>query len=174
MSFHLTADRRKETMNRPNCAARIAVAVGIILGLAGPAAAGEQVPFQGSMEGMRVSFVPLEPPFMLATVVITGQSTQLGKYDLVITAIANPQAMMAEGTYEFVAANGDTVTADFIGAGGPTEIPGVVLRIETATITGGTGRFAGATGSFEVVRLFDTATLLTVGEFGGTISAPAH
>jgi hypothetical protein len=44
--------------------------------------------------------------------------------------------------------------------------------METATITGGTGRFAGATGSFTTERLFDTVTLTTTGSFEGTISSP--
>jgi hypothetical protein len=141
----------------------------VVLGLSGRAEAGEGVPFKGKMEGKRVSVVPLDPPVQLATIVLTGNATPLGKYDLVITAIANPQAMMAEGTYEFVAANGDTLTADFIGIGVPTEIPGVILQLEKATITGGTGRFAGATGSFEVERLFDRNTEMAIGEFEGKI-----
>jgi hypothetical protein len=122
------------------------------------------------MEGMRVSFVPLDPPIGLATLVFTGNATQLGNYDLVVTAVANPQAMTAEGTYEFVAANGDTLTADFTGIGVPTEVPGVILQLETAIITGGTGRFAGASGSFEVERLFDRNTLTGVGELKGKVS----
>ena len=38
--------------------------------------------------------------------------------------------------------------------------------------TGGTGRFAGATGEFTVERLVDTATGETEGSFEGTISSP--
>jgi hypothetical protein len=47
--------------------------------------------------------------------------------------------------------------------------------VETAIILGGTGRFAGATGGFQTARtawLSDTGTLVTVGDFEGTISAP--
>ena len=161
-------------MRQFKSAVRLLVTALAVLGLSAPAPAGEQVPFTGTMEGMRVSSVPLTPPFRLATLAFTGNATQLGEYELVITAIVDSQAMTAEGTYEFVAANGDTVTADFIGAGTPTDIPGVNLQLETATITGGTGRFAGATGQFQAVRLFDTATLLAVGEFEGTISSPGQ
>jgi hypothetical protein len=74
--------------------------------------------------------------------------------------------------YQFVAANGDTLTGLFTGISTPTATPGVNEIVETASITGGTGRFAGATGDFTVERLFDTATLLTIGAFEGTISAP--
>jgi hypothetical protein len=41
-----------------------------------------------------------------------------------------------------------------------------------ADIPGGTGRFWGATGTLAAERLFDTATLQTVGAFEGTISVP--
>ena len=77
----------------------------------------------------------------------------------------------AIGSYEFTAANGDTVTADFTGQATPTATPGVLYIEETATITGGTGRFAGATGSFISERLFDTVAGTTNGSFEGTIAS---
>ena len=43
---------------------------------------------------------------------------------------------------------------------------------QTATITGGTGRFEGATGSFTAERLYDTVAGTTTGSFQGTISSP--
>ena len=48
--------------------------------------------------------------------------------------------------------------------------PGFLVIVETATITGGTGRFAGATGSFVVERLYDIVGGTTIGSFDGTIS----
>jgi len=48
----------------------------------------------------------------------------------------------------------------------------VVRIVEEATITGGTGRFAGATGSFTTVRLYDPVAGTTSGSFEGTISTP--
>lgn len=50
--------------------------------------------------------------------------------------------------------------------------PGVLSIRETATITGGTGRFAGATGSFTAERVFNIATSITTGSFEGAISSP--
>jgi hypothetical protein len=75
------------------------------------------------------------------------------------------------GTYEFTAPNGDTLTAGFTGQASLTA-PGVLSIVETATITGGTGRFADATGNFTVERLFNQVTGLTTGSFEGTISSP--
>jgi hypothetical protein len=44
--------------------------------------------------------------------------------------------------------------------------------VETATIIGGTGRFAGATGSFVAERYFDRIQGTTTGTFNGTVSSP--
>jgi hypothetical protein len=143
-----------------------------VLGLAGPVAAGEQVPFKGTLAGMRVSFVPLDPPFFAAEVDTTGEATHLGQYELVLTATVavNDPTRTAIGTFEFVAANGDTLTGVFTGISTPTATPGINQIVETAIITGGTGRFAGASGGFTTDRLIDMATLLTIGSFEGTIS----
>src|SRR5262249_19063675 len=65
----------RETRERYSPAASRAPAVRpvrAVRGLAGPVAAGEQVPLKGTGEGMRVSFTPLPPPFVAAEVVITG------------------------------------------------------------------------------------------------------
>jgi hypothetical protein len=80
----------------------------------------------------------------------------------------------ASGTYEFTAANGDKVYATFTGLATPTATPGVLYIEETATITGGTGRFADTTGSFSVERWYDTVAGTTIGSFEGTISSPGN
>jgi hypothetical protein len=158
-------------MKRHSSTASLALAVLAVLGLAGPVAAGEQVPFKGTLEG-DVTVTPLDPPFVHVDVDATGNATQLGRFSLAIPHKVNLKTRTAIGSYEFTAANGDTLFAEFTGQATPTEIPGVLYIEETATITGGTGRFAGATGSFTCERLFDTITGTTIGSFEGTISTP--
>ena len=70
----------------------------------------------------------------------------------------------------FTAANGDELYAEISGQA-MLIAPGFLHIVETATITGGTGRFTGATGNFVCERLFDTVAGITVGEFNGTISS---
>jgi hypothetical protein len=54
----------------------------------------------------------------------------------------------------------------------PTSIFPVATITETYTITGGTGRFVGAEGSFKVERLQDLGTGFTAGLFQGSITFP--
>jgi hypothetical protein len=150
-------------------AASLALALLAVVGLAGPVPAGEQVPFEGSFEG-DVTVTPLAPPFVMADVEATGEATHLGKFALDIPHVVDRVTRTAAGCYEFTAANGDKVYAEFTGLASPTEVPGVLYIEETATITGGTGRFAGATGSFTSERLYDTVAGTTTGSFEGTIS----
>ena len=159
-------------MKRFSSAASLALAVVAVLGLAGPAAAGEQVPFEGNLEGdVERTLIPGDPPLVLVDVEGTGKATQLGRYTFAAPHYVNLATRTAAGSYEFTAANGDLVFADFTGQATP--IGGGVLYIEeTATITGRTGRFAGATGSFTVERWYDTVNGTTVGSFDGTISSP--
>ena len=158
-------------MKRYSLAASLALAVLVVLGLAGPASAGEQLPFKGSFEG-DVTVTPLAPPFVMADVEATGNATLLGLFTLDIPHVVNRAKRTADGTYEFTAANGDKVYATFTGTAAPTAIPGVLYIEEAATITGGTGRFAGATGSFTSERWYDMIEGTTTGSFEGTISSP--
>ena len=157
-------------MKRYHLAASLALAVLGVPALAGPVAAGEQVPFKGRLGG-DVTVTPLAPPFLQVDVEAMGKATQLGQFTLDIPHVVNRANGTAVGSYEFTAANGDKVYAEFTGIATPTATPGVLYIEETATITGGTGRFAGATGSFTSERLYDTIAGTTVGSFEGTISS---
>jgi len=153
--------------------ASLALAVVAVLGLAGIVAAGDQVPFHGHFEGDLTERIPLTPTTFHDRFDMTGTATQLGNFDLVEEVVVDFGSVppTGAGTYTFVAANGDTLVAEGTGYSAPVE-PGVVLITEHAVITGGTGRFAGATGSFTVERLFDLVTHETIGSFEGTISTP--
>ena len=78
-------------------------------------------------------------------------------------------AMSSTGTSTFTAANGDTLTATVVGQATPTAIPGVLSIVEIYTITGGTGRFADATGTFTLESTVNQATGVSSGTFSGTI-----
>jgi hypothetical protein len=143
-----------------------------VIGLASPAMAAHQVPFKGRLEGV-VAATPVNPPFIVDVLVsATGNATHLGRFTLAIPHQVNRAIGTAIGTFQFTAANGDMLSADFSGQSMSTPTPGILYIVETATITGGTGRFAGSTGSFTCERLFDTVNLITTGSFDGKVSSP--
>jgi hypothetical protein len=76
------------------------------------------------------------------------------------------------GTARFTAANGDELMTDVKGTAKPAGTPTSFTVFETHTVTGGTGRFAGARGVFTLTRSVDFADPFTQGEIEGWISAP--
>jgi hypothetical protein len=62
-------------------------------------------------------------------------------------ACLNPVTLAFSGRYVYVAANGDTIDGGYAGRFVPTASPGVLAIDAHWFIDGGTGRFAGATGS---------------------------
>ena len=125
-----------------------------------------ELPFKGDLEGTQ-SVTLLDPPFGQVAGQATGNGTHLGKFAVQFPHIVNFATSTGVGTYTFTAADGDTLTANFTGQAQPGPITSIV---EEAVITGGTGRFAGATGSFTVRRLFDRNAGTTTGSFTGTLS----
>ena len=157
-------------MKRFSSTASLALAVVVVLGLAGPVAAGEQVPFKGSYEGSFTQTPIPGTPNALVVTIGEGEATQLGRFSFDFQGIVKP-GLPTETTYTFTAANGDELFA--AGVARSTLLPnGLRHVVETATITGGTGRFAGATGSFIGERLLNRTTREVIGFFDGTISAP--
>jgi hypothetical protein len=130
------------------------------------AAAQKQVPFKGTFEGNDTVI----PPDTITTAA-TGTGTLIGHFSLdevvTVTSLA--------GTGHWIAPNGDIIYTTFVAS--PVPGPVVFKVTESHTITGGTGRFAGATGSFTVQRTHivepsDDGTHVTFGSFDGTISSP--
>jgi hypothetical protein len=151
-------------------AAGIALAVVGILALAAPVAAADSVPFKGGLDGTDIGTPIPNTPFVSVTVEAAGEATQLGRFTYTAWIRVNPATGVGVGTFLFTAANGDTVFGTIAGQSAFTP-PNVISIAETATITGGTGRFDGATGSFDIARLKNRDTGATTAAFKGTISA---
>jgi len=162
-------------MTRHFSIARLSLALLAMLALAGTAAAERQEnqerqePFKGVIEA--VSDNEIHFPTMSVHLTGGGAATHLGQYTFTLEGTVDLRNGTGVGSAEFVAANGDSIYTTFVGQGVPTgRTPTENLVTETYTIVGGTGRFAGAGGSFKMVRLLDTATEETSGSFAGTIS----
>lgn len=140
------------------------------LAFAGTVAAGKQVPFHGSMQGVEDDTV--QGTTMLVDGSGTGIATHVGRFTVTWEATVNLLDGSGFGSLQLIAANGDSIFTEHLGQGDPTATPGVFLVVEINTITGGTGRFAGATGTFILERLVDLTTGVTSGSFKGTIASP--
>ena len=128
----------------------------------------ENVPFKGTLEGVYTLTFP-GPLTLSVTGEGAGNATQLGRFTFDYDELVDLSTGIGTGTYELTAANGDRLTADWTGSGFPTGDPNVLSIVEHATITGGTGRFANAGGSFTIERLFNFTTNSGGGSFAGTI-----
>jgi len=124
-----------------------------------------ETPFKGTVTAVETS--QLVFPILSVSREGTGTATYLGKYTEHATFQVDVRTGSATGTATFTAANGDTLTASVVGQGTVTG-PTTRSIVEVYTITGGTGRFAGATGTFTLERTLDLATGVSTGAFSGT------
>ncbi|MEZ4735842.1 MAG: hypothetical protein R3E79_52805 [Caldilineaceae bacterium] len=111
------------------------------------------------------NFVPLKGRFAGVGADFSGNFTHIGKFQGVVDLEAS--------TAVWTAANGDTITnqtTSFVL--GEEVTPGVFRYEQTLVITGGTGRFANATGSATATGLINVVTGAYDGVLTGTISRP--
>lgn len=142
-------------------------AVLLTAALAGPAAAANGVPFHGTIQSIEIADIQFPKIFVDGSG--SGTGTHLGCFTLAYEVEVDFLAHSTFGSSVFTAANGDNVFTDIIGHGTPTENPDVHTVVEVHTITGGTGRFAGATGGFIRTFFLNLVTGVTSGSFEGTI-----
>jgi hypothetical protein len=89
----------------------------------------------------------------------TGQATHLGAYTYAATECFDPVSGAFAGSSTLTAANGDAITGTYEGHVSGTADPNVIAYQEDFELTGGTGRFAGATGTLQVAGVANLFTL---------------
>jgi hypothetical protein len=145
----------------------VVAATAVSLGSIAVSAGAAETPFKGTVNADETAVVT--PPTASVTRDGTGTATYLGKYTEHITLQIFLPTSHATGAATFTAANGDTLTAIVDGQATPTATPGVLSIVEVYTITGGTGRFADATGTFTLHSIVNQATGLSSGTLSGAI-----
>ena len=143
-------------------AAASSVSLFTVVGGAGAA----QTPYKGTVRASE-TVVVVTPPASLTPDGV-GTSTDLGKFTEHVVMTIDLRTMSSTGAATFTAANGDTLTASVVGQATPTAATTFSI-VEVYTITGGTGRFAGATGTFTLQSIVDDATGISSGTFSGII-----
>jgi hypothetical protein len=129
---------------------------------------GSALPFKGALQSTEY-VVSEDDASAVRHLDGTGNATHLGRFTLsadftVIMATGN-----ATGTATWTAANGDQIRASVVGHGDIVVFPTVTIA-ETHTITGGTGRFADASGTITIERSADIVTGVSSGSLAGTIN----
>jgi hypothetical protein len=127
---------------------RLVVSLFVLSLIAAPMSAATAVPFKGTWSGVTVSADPTNFPVVAVVSEGGGRLTHLGHYVMASPHTSNVFTGETIGDQNFTAANGDTLTAFCVGV--PTMQPnGTVVGSLECEIRGGTGRFSGATGSYE-------------------------
>jgi hypothetical protein len=130
------------------------------------AAASIQVPLKGSETGTFQLLGPCATGGIALDVTGTGHSTYLGRYHSHYHECFDPATgAVTNGSFTLRGANGDTVFGTFGGQAVPNADSNVVYD-DPGVITGGTGRFAGASGTLNTSGVANLAT----GDYAGTIS----
>jgi len=123
---------------------------------------GSELPFKGNIESTEAVNGALHH------LTGTGNGTHLGRFRYSADITVDDQTGDGVGTVIWTAANGDQIFADTHGEIVLLDFPNLTLR-ETQVITGGTGRFSGASGTIIVDRWLDLVTGNTTGSYGGRI-----
>jgi hypothetical protein len=164
------------------------VAIFVTVALIGSAAAQKPMPFHGSIQGEETAAFNADQSIRTVDGRGTGSSTHPHLRRLTVEwGVTVPIATgRGIGHYTFTAADGDSISTELLGSGEvifpqPGGPPTHIHVVEQNIITGGTGRFAGVTGSFTVERLVDVSAdpdpfspgpFPVSGSFHGTIILP--
>ena len=129
---------------------------------------GTGLPFKGSFT--RQSHATFEPPVTLViTGTETGTATHLGRFTATSEDRVDTTIPAGTGTFNFTASNGDELWTRTVGVSNESPAPNISNVTLAATIVGGTGRFADATGTL-TIRFTETIDFATNSAAGsGTI-----
>jgi hypothetical protein len=143
------------------------------------AAAKSLVPFHATTRET-VAVVPCDPNFLCISITGSGHATQLGKisesahYAIDLVNVPTPGCNTNSGTMTLTGGNGDSIRLALHGTGCNAS-PTTQTIVNSYVVTGGTGRFSGATGSgTETVHseVTNPAAPTGVARFEGTLSSP--
>ncbi|MES2525219.1 MAG: hypothetical protein V4617_21185 [Gemmatimonadota bacterium] len=123
---------------------------------------------KGTVEAVEVGTPVPGNPILLRRLEGTGTATHLGRFTIVGELRLNLATASGTGTGIYTAANGDMLMVSVTGQA--VIAAGIATVTETATVTGGTGRFEGATGTLTVIRRVVQATGVSTGTIDGTIT----
>ena len=127
-------------------------------------------PFNGTAQSMETSVTVF--PTMSATATGSGNAIQLGAFTIRYQVEMSLLDLSSTESAEFIGTNGDSLRAEAVGQATENRTPGMLNVVDIYKITGGTGRFTGATGTFTLNRLVSVTTGAAASTFEGYILIP--
>lgn len=162
----LTIGCSGQTLNSPSSPTPASATTTSLTGVVTAVHSGHDLPFRGSLAATETDTEAF--PSLLVDGKAEGTATHLGRYAAAFKATVNLFDGSATGSYTFTAANGDQLFSTFTGLGVPAG-DGLASITETLTITGGSGRFAGAGGTVVVERMLNQSSGKSFGSIEGSI-----
>ena len=133
--------------------------------------AATQVPFKGAFSGTGAASAGGRCEVLTVQIAGTGTATHLGRFTTDQSHCAIPTSLdFTDGEFTLTAANGDQLRGTYSGELVPLEPPLFAIDGQF-TFTGGTGRFANATGGGNASGVQNLATGDVTVELVGTISS---
>jgi hypothetical protein len=129
-----------------------------------------RLPFKGTMQSNETYSTAFYTLFVTANG--SGDATELGKFTVTYQMEANLRDMSVSESVYFAGTNGDSLQASAVGQAVEDRTPGMFKVIEIYTITGGTGRFDGASGTLTMNRLLSIDAGIASSTFEGYILLP--
>jgi hypothetical protein len=153
-------------------AAALSVVAATALAAASPAPADDHTHLKGRGAGVVTpATVACPAGFTPLSLTGMGRASHLGRYTWASTECFNFTTLVTvDGRFTLTAANGDALTGTY--SGGATVVGGIATFEDQAVVTGGTGRFAGASGNLVVRGTAVAATMTYEHRLSGTISRP--
>ena len=129
---------------------------------AASAVAGSDLPFTGAFSATETV------AGLLHNLTGEGNATHLGRFTITSSFNVTPPPISATGTARWTAANGDELLTSTAGTA-VIAFPTATIT-ETHTITGGTGRFADASGTLIVERVLNLQSLASTATVTGSLT----
>ena len=130
------------------------------------------IPFKGTLrsnESYRTLF-----PTMFVTAKGSGEATLLGQITVNYITEVNLSDLSQRASVSLAGISGDSLLAKGVGQAIEDRTPRMFRVVEIYTITGGTGRFARASGSLTLRRRVSVTTGTSSGSFEGYIVLPTN
>jgi len=131
-----------------------------------------RIPFKGTLQSNE-SYSTIFPT-MFVTAQGSGEATLLGQITVNYQTKVNLSDLSQSGSVSFAGIYSDSLLAKGVGQAIEDRTPGMFSVVEIYTITGGTGRFARASGTLTLKRLVSVKAGITSGSFEGYIVLPAN